>query len=165
MDLDELIRSAGGLERPTDQAPVVRHGSAGFELLTMRWGFRGRGGQPVINVRAEGRRVEEERRCAVPATSFDLFTGEETPKRRWRVRLKDSDWFCLAGIWRLGRGNWPESFAVLTIPAAPDLEHLTERQMAVLRPEDAKSWLTLSAPQKELLRPLPEASYVVERVG
>ena len=60
-----------------------------------------------------------------------------------RGRLKDSDWFCFAGVWREARGNWPESFAVLTIPAAPDLEHLTDRQLAVIRPEEAKAWLTL----------------------
>lgn len=168
MDLGELIRSAGSpasaqSERPTDLAPVVRNGLHGFELVYMRWGFAPRaGGEPAINIRSEGRRFAKNR-CLVPATELDLFTGEQTPKTAWRVRLKDSDWFCFAGIWREAKGDWPESFAVLTIPAAPDLAHLTDRQLAVMRPEDARAWLTLSRPQKELLKPLAEGSYVVER--
>lgn len=164
MDVGELIRSAGGAERPTDLAPVVRSGLAGLELVFMRWGFPGSDGEPVINIRAEGRRFAK-RRCLVPATELDLFTGSGSPKTRWRVRLKDSDWFCFAGLWREARGNWPESFAVLTIPAAPDLVALTDRQLAVIRPEDAKAWLTLGRPQKELLKPLAKGSYVVEQVG
>ena len=164
MDLGELLRSAGGAERPTDQAPVVRSGPSGFELVFMRWGFApGRGGEPVINIRSEGRRFAK-RRCLVPATELDLFTGDRSPRTRWRVRLKDSDWFCFAGIWREAKGNWPESFAVLTIPAAPDLEHLTDRQLAVIRPEEARSWLTLSRPEEELLRPLPKGSYEVGQI-
>lgn len=161
MDLGELIRSGGGAERPTDMAPVVRNGLTGFELVSMRWGFRAAEGEPVINLPSEGRRFARNR-CLVPATELDLFTGAETPKTRCRVRLKDSDWFCFAGVWRAARGNWPESFAVLTIPAAPDLQHLTERQAAVIRPEDARAWLTLSRPQKTLLT---AGSYVVEKVG
>lgn len=161
MDLGQLARFAAGAERPTDQAPVVRSGPTGFELVTMRWGFRGDDGEPVINIRSEERRFAKNR-CLVPATELDLFTGETSPKTRWRVRLKDEEWFCFAGIWREAKGNWPESFAVLTIPAAPDLEHLTDRQSAVIRPEDAKAWLTLSRPQEMLLKPLAKGSYVVE---
>jgi putative SOS response-associated peptidase YedK len=163
MDLRELIRNAGGAKRPTDQAPVVRGGLNGFELVSMRWGFApGANGEPVINIQSEGRRFAK-KRCLIPATELDLFTGTGKPKTRWRARLTNSDWFCFAGIWREAKGNWPESFAALTIQAAPDLQHLTERQIAVIRPEDARAWLTLSRPQKTLLRPLAAGSYVVER--
>ena len=41
----------------------------------------------------------------------------------------------------------------------------TDRQLAVIRPEDAKAWLTLGRPEEELLRPLERGSYVVEKVG
>lgn len=163
MNLDELCRRSGGLERPTDQAPVVRNGLNGAELVHMRWGFVGpTGGEPIINIRSEGR-LFRKNRSLVPATELDLFTGNASPKVRWRVRLKDSDWFCFAGVWREARGNWPESFAVLTSPAAPDLAGLTDRQLAVLAPEDARAWLTLSRPQSEILRPLPKGSYIVDR--
>jgi putative SOS response-associated peptidase YedK len=93
---------------------------------------------------------------SIPATELELFTGSEYPKTRWRVRLRDSEWFCFAGVWRQAEGNWPESFAAVTIPAAPDIAQLTDLQMAVIPPDRAKAWLTLSCPQAELLKSLPE---------
>lgn len=162
MDLAELYRGASAKKRPTDTAPVIRAGGERPELVSLRWGLEpDEGDQPVINIRAETGRLEQNR-CVVPTTGFFLFTGSDYPKSRWRVRVRDTDWFCLAGIWREASGSWPESYAIVTIEAAPDLVSLTERQMAVILPDEAPRWLEVETPAAELLRPLPRGSYVVE---
>lgn len=147
---------------PTDTAPVIRWGRHGPELADMRWGFdAGKGGEPIINVRAETADLSRNR-CLIPATDFELFTGAEHPKRRWKVTLKGETLFFFAGLWRHGRGGTPDAFAALTIEAAPDLLPLTDRQMAVIRPSDAATWLEHEHGAAELLKPLPSGSFEVQ---
>jgi hypothetical protein len=56
----------------------------------MRWWFApGSDGVPVINLRSERRRFRKNR-CLVPAQELDLFTGDTSPKVRWRARLERS---------------------------------------------------------------------------
>ena len=147
---------------PTDAAPVIRCGKNGPELVEMKWGLRPRnGGEPVINVRAETADLSKNR-CLIPASDFELFTGAEHPKRRWVVRLRGEPLFFFAGLWRPATAHWPATFAALTIKAAADLEPLTDRQMAVIRPADAVAWFGDCASAAMLLRPLPSGSYAVE---
>lgn len=146
---------------PTDSAPVVRLGSRGPELVTMRWGFEpNEGSEPLINVRAETAELSCNR-CLVPATEVDFFTGHEHRKHRWQVRLKGEPLFFFAGLWREASASWPESYAIITIEASPDLAELTERQPAVIRPADAAAWLTDERRAAELLRPLARGSFEI----
>ncbi|MBV8651462.1 MAG: SOS response-associated peptidase family protein, partial [Alphaproteobacteria bacterium] len=69
-----------------------------------------------------------------------------------------------AGIWREGAGNRPPSFAMLTTEPGPDVNPYHNRQVVVLRPEDWVSWLRLTRPEGELLRPLPAGALAVETV-
>lgn len=154
-------KMATGDTHPTDTAAVVRQGKNGAELIQMRWGLKPQaGGEPIINVRAETADVNTHR-CLLPATEFFLFTGEEHPKRRWRITLKDDALFFFAGLWRKASLDWPESYAILTIDAAPDLAALADRQMAVIRRKDTTAWLETGA--KSLLEPLPKDSYLVDK--
>lgn len=163
MDLEKLWRGAGATKHPTDLGLVIRGRPDQPELIYLRWGLQpGAGEEPIINVRSESASFDE-KRCLVPATEFFLFTGSESPKTRWRVTLTSEDWFCFAGIWQEASEDCPESYAVITIDAAPDLAHITERQMAVMPPQQAPRWLDLETPAAELLTPLPEGSYAVDR--
>lgn len=128
----------------------------------MRWGFEARDrGEPVINVRAETAEITRNR-CLIPATDFELFTGAEHPKRRWKVTVKGEPLFFFAGLWRKGTAGAPDSFAALTVEATPDLLSLTDRQMAVIRPADAATWLEDEHRAAELLKPLPAGSFEVQ---
>lgn len=153
---------SAGETHPTDTAQVIRLGEHGPELVSMHWGFElERGGEPAINIRAETADTAHNR-CLIPARDFELFTGAEHPKRRWRVSVKGEPVFFFAGLWRLGTSDSSDSFAALTIEAAPDLAPLTDRQMAVIRPADVRAWLEDEHAAAELLKPLPAGSYDVE---
>ena len=151
---------------PTDAAPVIRRladGSNAFAQL--RWGFppaRPKAG-PVINFRSEGRRFPVGR-CLVPASHFFEFTGAKSPKSKWKFTKRDDDWFCFAGLWRPMPDGTGAAFTLLTTEPGPDVAAIHDRQMVVLDRADWRTWLELSRPEAELLRPLSAGSLAVERV-
>lgn len=128
--------------RPTDSAPILRAVEGVLELAPMKWGFSpGRPkAPPVINFRSEGRRFDNGR-CLIPASAFFEFTGTKTPKTRWRFTLSDADWFCLAGLWRPAREDWPDSFTMLTTAPGEDVAPYHDRQVVVLARADWEPWL------------------------
>lgn len=152
--------------RPTDLAPVVRPYADGVELVQMAWGFRPAKPKagPVTNFRSEGRRFassEDRGRCLIPATAFFEFTGDRSPKTRWRFTETGQPWFCLAGLWRRDDGG-PDRFTLLTVAPGPDMAPYHDRQV-VLPPRDAwAAWLS-GAPEETLLRPSLAGGLTVRR--
>ena len=53
---------------------------------------------------------------------------------------------------------------MLTTSPGPDVAPYHARQVVVLPPADWSSWLYLTKPESELLRPLPQGSLRVETV-
>src|ERR1700729_3335108 len=106
------------------------------ELVPMTFSFppSREGGAPVFNFRSEGRHFAKSNRCLIPASAFFEFTGKRYPKHR--CSLKESPITPIAGIWKLGQGNHPPSFTMLTIAPGPDIVPYHHRQVVVLRPED-----------------------------
>lgn len=152
--------------RPTDAAPVIRATEGGVELAQLRWGFapgRPKAG-PVINFRSEGRRFERGR-CLIPASAFYEFTGARYPKTKWRFTKTGEDWFCIAGLWRPGQGDWPESFTMLTLAPGPDVAPYHDRQIAVLERTDWEAWVGEAAPPEGLLRSASAGSLRVDQVN
>ena len=152
--------------RPTDIAPIVRPFGEGCELTKLRWGFiadRPKAG-PVTNFRSEGRRFvggEDRGRCLVPATAFYEFTGNASPKTRWRFTEAGQPWFCLAGLWRR-YAEGAERFTLLTAEPGPDMAPYHNRQVVLLPRERWADWLS-GAPEAELLKPGPAGSLKVAR--
>ena len=70
----------------------------------------------------------------------------------------------IAALWREGQGNQPPSFTMLTTAPGPDVAPYHDRQVAVLQPRDWEAWIALTAPEAELLKPLPAGSLAVETV-
>jgi len=150
--------------RPGEPAPIIRRTGEEIELVELHWGLRPIGPEhrPAINIRSEGRRFPSYR-CLVPASEFFFSTGLGKQRARWRFTLADGDTFYFAGIWRPASEDWPESYAVLTTAANPDVAPYNDRQMAVIRREERMAWLDLTAPEEELLRPLPAGSFRVQQ--
>jgi putative SOS response-associated peptidase YedK len=67
--------------------------------------------------------------------------------RRYRFALADGDWFYLAGIWQPGGQDWPESYAILTVAANPEVVRYQERQGAVLLRQQRMDWLDAMNPK------------------
>ena len=155
--------------RPTDAAPVVRPFGEGCEALQLRWGFvaerpqtSGKWAPPVTNFRSEGRRFangEDRGRCLVPATAFYEYTGNRSPKTRWRFTEASQPWFCLAGLWRR-HGDGAERFTLLTIEPGPDMAPYHNRQAVVVPREAWAGWLS-GAPEADILKPAPAGTLKV----
>ena len=142
--------------RPTDFAPVVRPFGEGCEVLQLRWGFTSERPKtpPVTNFRSEGRRFgngEDRGRCLVPATAFYEYTGNASPKTRWRFFEAGQPWFCLAGLWRR-HDDGDERFTLLTTEPGPDMAPYHNRQVVVVPRAAWAGWLQ-GAPRTTSLRP------------
>ena len=154
--------------RPTDAAPIVRRFGEGAELLTLPWGFkapRPKSG-PITNFRSEGRRFdqrEDQGRCLAPATAFYEFTGNASPKTRWRFTETGRPWFCLAGVWRLD-ADGQARFSLLTTEPGPDMAPYHNRQVVVL-PRDAWGPWLAGADETTLLRAGPAGGLTVTRAS
>lgn len=149
-----------------DIGPVMRRIGDAIELAAMRFGFPSANpkGGPVFNFRSEGRRFTDSNRCLVPASAFFEFTGKKYPKAKHRFILRDAPFMAIAGLWRDGQGNQPPSFTMLTTQPGPDVQPYHNRQVIVLRPQDWASWIHLTKPEAELLRPLSAGSLDVKTV-
>ena len=155
--------------RITDPAPIVRAASEGtgvVELVQRRWSWPGPGGKPAYNFRSEGREFPRGR-CLILADGFFEFTAHTDPKskrkHKWLFTMKDSPWFCIAGIWR--STDVGEAFTMLTTEPGPDVAPYHGRQIVALSPAEGIRWLDPSLPARELLRPLPAGSLEVEQVA
>lgn len=148
---------------PGTSGQIIRLGPQGAEVLERHWGLKPTGERksPIINVRAENR-IFREGRCLALASEFFVFAGSRSPKTRWRVTVRGTEWFCFAAIWRPAAGNWPESYAVITVPAGQDLIKLTKRQMAIVAQKDWMAWLQGAARPESVLRPSAKGTLKVE---
>jgi len=151
---------------PTEVAPLFRRHGDGVELAQLQWGFppSSSKGRPVINFRSDGRSFAKSNRCLVPASHFFEFKGARPPKAKYRFTLVNEPWFCFAGLWRPASAGSPETFTLLTTEPGEDVAPIHNRQMVVLRRQQWRDWLELTAPERELLAPLPPGSLAVERV-
>jgi putative SOS response-associated peptidase YedK len=152
--------------RINDMAPVMRAAGNNIELVSMNFSFppSGHKGGPVFNFRSEGRSFANSNRCLIPASGFFEFTGKKYPKAKHRFTLNGHAFLTIAGIWREGQGNHPTAFTMLTTEPGPDVAPIHNRQIVVLQPSDWAAWIYLTKPEAELLQPLPEGAFNVERV-
>lgn len=131
-------------------------------MVEAAWGLEPfeRGGKPFKFIRSEGKTFPV-MRCLVPASEFHVRNAD----RRFCVTLDDANFFYLAGIWRPTEGDWPLSYAVITIEANADVFLYQERQGAVLLRRQNMAWLDLAQSEAELLQPLPARSFAIEEIA
>jgi putative SOS response-associated peptidase YedK len=152
--------------RITEQAPIVRTGSAGFELVNRRWSWPAPNGKPVYNFRSEGREFSSGR-CLILADSFFEFTPQADPKakrkHKWKFTLRDQPMFAIAGLWRADE-KVGEAFTMLTTEPGEDVRPYHNRQVVVLPPAEFGRWLDPLVPARELLRPAPSGTLEVQQI-
>jgi putative SOS response-associated peptidase YedK len=66
----------------------------------------------------------------------------EVAEGKHRFSLTGSPILGVAGLWREGKGNAPNSFTLLTTQLGPDVAPHPNRQIVVLQPADWKAWLS-----------------------
>jgi putative SOS response-associated peptidase YedK len=152
--------------RITEQAPIVRVGAGGFDLVSRRWSWPAPNGKPVYNFRSEGREFGSGR-CLILADGFFEFTAQADPKakrkHKWEFTLKDQPMFAIAGLWRSDPGVG-EAFTMLTTEPGEDVRPYHNRQVVVLPPSEFGRWLDPSVPATEVLKPLPSGSLDVAQI-
>lgn len=146
-----------------DTAPIVRStADDGAELAMVKWAWKGPHGKPVFNLRSDGRDFSRSDRVLIPADGFYEFTAPTDPgqklKTKWLFTMKGEPWFWIAGIVKEG------AFAMLTCPPGPDIAPYHDRQICLLRRDQALAWLDPSSDNGRFLNPLPVGSLTVERV-
>src|SRR5436190_19292375 len=141
--------------RITDSAPIVRAAGEAFDLIVRRWSWPGQGGKPVYNFRSDGREFPTGR-CLIIADGFYEFTTPTDPKQkrkdRWLFKQRGGGMLGIAGLVRDDPGCG-EAFTMLTTEPGPDVAPYHGRQVALLRPEQWRPWLTYEQPASELLGP------------
>jgi putative SOS response-associated peptidase YedK len=144
----------------TDKAPVVRWANDHAELVIRRWSWPAPTGKPVFNMRSDGREFPKDR-CLVLADGFYEYTKPDDPKQKrkacWLFRPSEGKDFAIAGLLR-PNPQVGEAFTLLTGPPGPDVELYHNRQIALLGPNQWRSWLDGSARSLDLLHPTPAGS-------
>ena len=145
-----------------DIAPIVLRTEDGPLLRPMKWAWISpHAERPVFNFRSDRRSFAGSDRCLIPADAFYEFTDAapgQKRKTKWRFTMEGEPWFWIAGI--VKQGAW----AMLTTAPGPDISPYHDRQIVLLRREQAMDWLDLTRPEGELLIPAPAGTLTVEKV-
>lgn len=151
----------------TDRAPVVRWNDGSAELVVRRWSWPSPYGSPLFNMRSDGRNFPKDR-CLLPMDGFYEYTKPADPKQKrkdcWLFRPAEGQEFAIAGLLRT-HPEVGEAFTLLTCPPGPDVELYHNRQIALLRPDQWRSWLDGSAPSLDMLGPTGAGELAVARAA
>ena len=151
----------------TDRAPVVRWNADHAELVERRWSWPSPYGSPLFNMRSDGRNFPKDR-CLVPMDGFYEYTKPTDPKQKrkdcWLFRPAEGRQFAIAGLLR-EHPEVGEAFTLLTCPPGPDVELYHNRQIALLRPDQWRSWLDGSARSLDVLGPTGAGDLRVARAA
>lgn len=144
-----------------DTAPIVTRSDDGPLLRSMSWAWKSPQGRPVFNFRSDGRSFAGSDRCLIPADAFYEFTDAEPGQKRktkWRFTMEGEPWFWIAGL--VKNNAW----AMLTTEPGADITPYHDRQIVLLRRDQAVDWLDLRRPEGELLIAAPAGTLAVEKV-
>ena len=169
-DLGRPLRFAGAAIpnlQPRDDirigetAPIIVQSDAGPQLRQMTWAWGSPQGRPVFNFRSDDRSFTASKRCLIPADGFYEFTDAEPGQKRktkWLFTMAAEPWFWIAGLVRA------DAWAMLTTGPGPDIAPYHDRQIVLLRRDQALEWLDLTRPEADLLRPASAGTLAVEKV-
>lgn len=158
---------------PTTAIEVIRSGSAGPELVPMRWGLipswwkkTAKEVPSTFNARAETvaekpmfRSAFKRSRCIVPASGYYEWRTVGKEKQPYFISAADGSVLAIAGLW----DEWKDretgeavTSCTLIVTAANDFTRaIHDRMPVLLEQRDLDPWLA-GRPGVEVLRPAPE---------
>lgn len=162
---------------PTQPVLAVRTESGSRRACTMTWGWVGRHGQRIINIRSETAptkpdfsRALQSRRCVLPADGFYEWlkrSGEASLPHH--IRSREDRLLLFAGLWmHATEPDQPDLVAILTTRPNLEVSRLHDRMPVVLDPSHLDLWLHPAAKEDELvpcLTPAPDGSLVASPVS
>ena len=152
---------------PRYEAPILRMGEEGRELVRAHWGFlmpqtSKKTGKPIMpkainNTRDDKVRISrfwrksfDERRCLIPATAFCEAKGRKPATYHWFSvgQSGEAEPFAFAGIWGGFRGTYRDeevdidTYSMMTsTPNDLVREVHPDRMPVILGPEAQKVWM------------------------
>ncbi|MGN7357605.1 SOS response-associated peptidase [Paenibacillus sp. SAF-054] len=160
---------------PTQMVLSIIHDGSRLRLGELRWGLvpswakDSSMGSRMINARSETlaqkpayRLPFERKRCLIPADGFYEWQQTGSGKRPYRIKLKSSELFSMAGlydIWVREDGSRLATCTVITTRPNSLMEPIHDRMPVILRPEDELRWVQRGAADtkelQQLLIPYP----------
>jgi putative SOS response-associated peptidase YedK len=172
VDVYEKLYRPGYNCAPSQKLPVIKN-TEPDKLSFLKWGLipfwskDPKIGAKMINAKGETidqkpsfRTAFKQKRCLVPSNGFYEWRMEGKEKTPYRIYVKDTVLFSLAGIWdswKDAEGYEIQSFSIITTNPNPLMELIHTRMPVILDEESEKTWLQETNPQilKELLKPFP----------
>ena len=160
--LGELSEDATSLResyniKPTQDVGMLHPASDGLHLIQARWWFVPhwfKDAAPEWKATTFNAKIEtanekptfrdawRHARCLIPANGYYEWTGPKGQKQPWYITPKMNEpGFFFAGLWsRLRDGT--STCAILTRPAAQEIEELHPRMPVILKGEELAGWLS-----------------------
>lgn len=131
---------------PSDVVPVITQDK---EFRMMKWGYPIR--RIVINAKSETvmdkpffKKSVYRKRCIIPANSFYEWKGEKGNKRKFRIAVKNTELFSMAGLYDTfidNNGKEYEAFVIITAAANQEMSGVHDRMPVILTKEEENIWL------------------------
>ncbi|MEC0243524.1 SOS response-associated peptidase [Paenibacillus dokdonensis] len=155
---------------PTQMVLSIIHDGSRLRLGELKWGLvpswakDSTMGSRMINARSETllekpayRLPFERKRCLIPADGFYEWQKTGNGKRPYRIKLKSSELFSMAGlydIWVREDGSKLATCTVITTRPNSLMEPIHDRMPVILRPEDELRWIERGSANTEELQQL-----------
>lgn len=158
---------------PTQRVIIIRKGSRGYKLSSVRWGLIPSWakdtsiGNELINARTDSlsqksafKDAFKHRRCLIPATGFYEWKSKSNKKQPYYIKMKNGGLFMMAGIWDFWqdqKGEVIESCAIITTDANSLIKKIHDRMPVILPDSSYGAWLTPTSTGhsfREYFRPL-----------
>jgi len=167
---------------PTQKAPVLVHGEAGYHVRAYRWGLVPhwskdlKFGAKTINARADTvatkpsfREAFKKRRCLVPASGYFEWKGVSPNKQPYFIHDPAGDLLMFAGLWDCWRespeAEWVHTYTVITGEPGKVSGDIHDRQPVILPPDLWEVWAEgTPADAQSVLAVVPEVDLVYHPV-
>ncbi len=147
-----------GVVNPDDVAAVIASNRRlEPQAFAMKWGYGLSNGKLVFNARSETASDKrlfadgmKQRRCLIPADSYLEWEHLEKKKQKYEIAPVGGAGFCLAGIYRIEKGQ--AEFSILTRMPAESIAFIHDRMPVILPESVAKDWLNPRYNSAEILK-------------
>jgi putative SOS response-associated peptidase YedK len=136
---------------PNDTAAVLSQAQSGYNPVAIPWGYPLYGSKRIIiNARSETifekpmfKKSVLSKRCLVPCTGFYEWQKIDNRKQKYKIDIKDEQFFYLAGLFDTFRiqGKEQSRFVIITAPANEFMKPIHDRMPLIVPKSHISDWL------------------------
>jgi putative SOS response-associated peptidase YedK len=138
---------------PTDTAAILAQTPSGSSAAAMSWGFPlYNSKRNIINARSETifekpmfKKSVLTKRCLIPCTGFYEWQTQGTGKQKYKIDIKDENFFYLAGLFNTFKIEGAETlrYVIITAPANDFMKPIHHRMPLIVPKANAADWLAI----------------------